>query len=212
MLNKVPGPDRGRLGFREAVRTSFRFLNELGLRPVEEKETFVRYESSAVFVNVYHGRASFELGVEIGRLKDPNEKLTLYDIVAWAGAEEKEGFGQHVVFQVSSPEGIREFVPKLARLAEEYGTPFLKNEASAYHGALEARSRGSAEYAKQVNLRSVRSKAQTAWHAKDHARVVELYGSMRNDLTEIEAKRMAYAEQQALIGEGTSPSCERRKR
>jgi hypothetical protein len=116
MLKKNPGPERAKLEFREVVLSSFKFLGEFGFRPAQEKETFVRYESSEAFVNVYHGRVSFELGVEIGRLKEPAEKLTLYDIVAGAGAEKTEGFGQHTMFQVSSREGVQQFVPKLACL------------------------------------------------------------------------------------------------
>src|SRR2546430_3685910 len=99
MLNEEPSPDRARLRFRDCVLRDFQFLSEFGLRPVEEKTTFVRYESTNVFVNIYHGRASFELGVEVGRLAEPHEKVTLYDIVAWAHAQETEGFGQHVMFQ-----------------------------------------------------------------------------------------------------------------
>ena len=93
MLNKEPSPERAKLGFREAVLSSFKFLNDVGFRPVEQEMTLVRYESPEVFVNVYHGRASFELGVEIGRLKEPNDKLTLYDIVAWAGVEKPKVSG-----------------------------------------------------------------------------------------------------------------------
>src|SRR5712692_8348300 len=137
MLYKEPSPDRAKLGFKDAVLSSFKFLERFGFRPVEEKTTFVRYESSVVFVNVYHGRASFELGVEVGRLTEPDEKVTLYEIVAWAGAEKAEGFGQHVMFQVSSREGVQEFVPKLARLIQKYGTPLLKADASAYRAVHE---------------------------------------------------------------------------
>jgi hypothetical protein len=213
MLNKEPSPERARLGFKEAVLSSFKFLSDLGLHPVEEKLTFVRYESSDVFLNVYHGRASFELGVEIGRLKQPEEeKLTIHDIVAWAGAEKAEGFGQHVMFQVSSPEGVREFVPKLARLVEKYGTPFLKGDANAYRVALEARSRAAADYVKQMNLRDVHRKAEAAWHAKDYGQVVELYGPVRKDLTEVEAKKLAYAEQQVLAAEVVGSRSSRKRR
>ena len=198
VLNTEPGPERARLGFKEAVLSGFKFLTDLGLHPVEEKLTFVRYASPDVFVNVYHGRASFELGVEIGRLKQPdNEKLTIHDIVAAAGAEKAEGFGQHVMFQISSPEGVRELVPKLARLLEKYGTPFLKGDATAYRTALEARSRAAADYVKQTNLSNVHRKAEAAWQAKDYAQVVELYRPVRKDLTEVEAKKLAYAERQA---------------
>jgi hypothetical protein len=213
MLSKEPGPERASLGFRDAVLSSFKFLGEFGLRPVEEKMTLVRYESPEVFVNVYHGRASFELGVEVGRLTELNEKLTVYDIIAWADAKEAEGFGQHVMFQVSTREGVQEFVPKLAHLIQKYGTPFLKADASAYRAVHEARSGDAVEYEKQVSLRNVRQKAEVAWHAKDYGQVVELYEPVRSDLTEVESKRLAFAEQQVLsAGGGGSPSSAQKRR
>jgi hypothetical protein len=204
MLNREPSAERARLGFEEAVLSSFKFLNDVGMRPVKVEVTFVRYESSEVFVNVYHGRASFEMGVEIGRLHEPAEKLTLYDIIDWAGANKAEGFGQHVAFQVSSREGVEEFVPKLAQLVQKYGTPFLKAEASAYCAVHEARSRGAVEYEKEVNLRRVRMRAEAAWRAKDYFQIVELYGAVREELTEVEAEKLAYAEKQVLAPKGVS--------
>jgi hypothetical protein len=213
MLNEEPGPQRARLGFKDAVVSNFKFLTKLGLHPVDEKITFVRYESSEVFVNIYHGRASFELGVEVGRLNEPEgEKLTVHDIVAWAGAEKVEGFGEHVMFQVSSPEGVREFVPKLANLVQKYATPFIKGDATAYREAVEARSRAVAEYVKQVNVKQVRSKAEAAWHSKHYAQVVELYNRVRSELSEVESKRLSYAEQQVLTTEGVGSRPSSRKR
>lgn len=213
MLNKEPSPQRAKLRFKDAVLSSFKFLVELGLHPINERITFVRYESAEVFVNVYHGRASFELGVEIGRSKEPEEeKLTIYDIVAWAGAEKAEGFGRHVMFQVSSPEGVREFVPKIARLVQKYAIPFIKGDATAYREALEARTRAAAEYVKQVNVRQVRSKAEAAWSGKDYAQVAELYGRMRDRLSEVESKKLAYAEHQVLTAEGPGSRSSSRKK
>ena len=55
---------------------------------------------------------------------------------------------------------------------------------------------------REGNLRVVRSKADAAWQAKDYAQVVELYGPIREDLTEVEAKKLAYAEQHVLAAEG----------
>jgi uncharacterized protein (DUF1330 family) len=213
MLNKEASPERAKLEFKDTVLSSFKFLSGFGLRPVEEKTTFVRYESPEVFVNVYHGRASFELGVEVGRLTEPNEKVTLHDLVAWAGAEKTEGFGQHVMFQVSSRDGVKEFVPKLARLLENYGVPFLKAEGNAYRAVGEIRSQAAVEYENQVHLRDVRKKAQVAWHAKDYARVVELISPLHEELTEVEAKKLAYSEQQVSAAEGVgSRSSSRKKR
>ncbi len=202
MLNKEPELERAQLGFKDTVLSNFKFLGDFGLRPMEEKVTFVRYESSEVFLNVYHGRASYELGVEIGRLKVPESKVSIFDVVRWAGAEQAEGFGKHVMFQVSSREGVQEFVPKLAALVKKYAIPLLRGDESAYGSALEFRAKQYADEVKQGNLNVVRGKAEEAWHAKDYAQVVERYGPVREELTEVETKKLAYAEQQVLAAEG----------
>lgn len=202
MLNKEPGPERAQLGFKDAVLSHFKFLSDFGLHPVEEKVTFVRYESPLVFVNVYHGRASYELGAEIGKVKEPEKKLHIFSVVRWAGAEKAEGLGQHVMFQVGSREGVQEFVPKLAALVRKYAIPLLRGDESAYHAALEFQAKQYANEVKEGNLRVLRSRADVAWHAKDYAQVIELYGPVREELTEVEAKKLAYAEQHVLAAEG----------
>jgi hypothetical protein len=211
MLNKEPSPQQAKLGFREAVLSSFKFLTEIGLHPVDEKVTFVRYESSEVFINVFHGRASHEINVEIGRLKDPKKTLSIGSIVEWAGAYKAEGFGQRVMFQVSTREGVQEFVPKLAALVKKYAIPLLRNDDSAWGAALDLQGRRWNEYVKEVNLTVLREKAEAAWHAKDYIRVLELYDPVRQDLSEVEAKKLAYAEHQVLTAEGVGSRPSSRK-
>ena len=63
-----------------------------------------------------------------------------------------------------------------------------------------------------MNLKNVRGKAEAAWHAKDYAQVVELYGPVREDLTEVEAKKLAYAEQQVMTAEGVATQSTVRRR
>lgn len=198
MFTTEPGPDRSRLAFKEVVLFSFEFLRSYGLKPVEEEVTFVRYESETVFVNVYHGRASFELGVEVGRLSEPSEKFSIYDIVAWAGTEQAEGFGQHTMFQVSSREGVQKFVPRLAGLFKKYAVELLRGEPDAYDSVGKVRAHRAREFEKEMRLKGIRTEAEAAWHAKDYTRVVELYDSVREDLTKVEAKKLAYAEKQVL--------------
>ncbi len=202
MLQIDPSPERIKLGFMESVLANFRFLHDLGFGPVQEEVTFVRYESPSVFVNIYHGRSSFELGVEVGRLEEPREAITLYDIISWAGALNAEGFGQHVMFQVSSPKGVQQFVSKLASLVQQYGMPFLQGNYTAYKEVLEARSHAAADYEKQVQLLDLRRRAEAAWEAKNFAEVVQLYSSMKPHMTTLEVKRLDYAEKQVLKGVG----------
>jgi hypothetical protein len=79
-----------------------------------------------MFVNIYHGRASYEIGVEIG-LKARSEKYGLGYIVSWAGetAWRSEGFGRSTLFQVSSRDGVQRIVPRVAEIARKYSEPFL---------------------------------------------------------------------------------------
>ena len=80
--------------------------------------TFVRFESKTVFVDIYHGRGSYELGFEIGLLSlDKESWVTLNEIIELAGAQKETGY---TFYQVSTQKGVEEFVPKLAELVKKY--------------------------------------------------------------------------------------------
>jgi hypothetical protein len=181
MLRFEPGPDRSKLGSKEAVLASFKFLRNHGFDCVSAEPTFVRYErrrppsERKLFVNVYHGRGSYELGVEIGPSDQERETISLPEIVKWAGAEnaeKTEEFGRHVMFQVSSAEGVQKFVPKLAYLVQKYAAPFLEGDPEAYRAVLEERQRASVRYLNEDRLGEAREKAEAAWHVKDYTQVV----------------------------------------
>ena len=112
---------------------NFEFLCSMGFKQVTEDETLVRYESDVVFVNVYHGRTSFDIGVEIGRLGRP-DKYGLDSIILEAGRDawKAEGFDRSPMFQVSKKEGVQNIVSKVALLVEKYGRPFLQGDAAFY--------------------------------------------------------------------------------
>ncbi len=156
-----------------------------------EDVTFVRYESDSVFVNIYHGRGSFEIGVEVGRL-GRTENYGLDYIVSWAGKQawEAEGFGRGTMFQVSSREGVQNIVPKVSELMKKYGDPFLSGRPGFYAELEKANER------EQMLVR-IREEAAAAWKAKQFSRVAGSLEPVRADLSEIESKRLAFAEKQA---------------
>lgn len=199
-VDNISEQQRGKLGFKEAATASFDFLNQLGFRLIGEEITLLRYESSTVFVNVYHGRASYELGVEIGRVTQREKHVHIFSIVRWAGAEKAEGFGHHVMFQVSSREGVQRFVPQIAALVKKYAIPLLLGEEQAFQSVFAFAARLYADEMKNESLRVLRGEAEGAWQAKDFARVVEVYGGIRADLTEAEVKKLAYAKRRMAQG------------
>lgn len=207
MFQTDPGKDRWKLGFKDAVLSSFEFLQAYGLTPVEQDATFVRYESGGVFVNVYHGRGSFEIGVEVGRLDRP-EKYGLGYIVSRAGRQawEAEGFGRGTMFQVSTREGVQNIVPKIAELVKKYGRPFLSGSPEFYDELQKVNYQASVQFEREQMLTRIRKEADAAWAGKDLGRVAELLQPIRGELTEIETKRLAYAEKH--IGDTAHPSVE----
>jgi len=194
MLHLEPSADRAKLGFAEAVVANFGFLSEIGFVRVETKMTFVKYCSAQVFINIYHGRASYEMNVEIGRVTEPTRTLSISDVLKWSGTYEDAGFGRHVMFQVSTRDGVFEFVPRLASLVRSAAMPLLENKASAWKEALELQQRRWEEYVAEVNDSAAREKAELAWQSKDMAETARLYRSMKGNLTDVELRRLDYAE------------------
>jgi hypothetical protein len=82
MPSFTPGSDREKLGFAGAVASSFAFLvADHGFRVVSEVSTLVRFESETVAVQVFHGRGSYELGVELHLAAD-GAHYSLREVIA----------------------------------------------------------------------------------------------------------------------------------
>ncbi|MGH9535315.1 MAG: hypothetical protein ACRD2E_10680 [Terriglobales bacterium] len=202
MLPPAPvGPNRWRLGFPEAVVESFRFLEDLGFRIVKRLPTFVRYESGQVFVNIYHGLSSCEIGVEVGR-RDLGHPYRLPTMVEWAGedAYEREGFGRHVMFQVSTREDVQTFAPKVASLVQRYGAEFLRGDPAFYEAVHRWAVPLGAAYVASERDRVRRDRAERARMARDFATMARAYDELEGELTPLERKRLEYAHKRIAGG------------
>jgi hypothetical protein len=196
---KTPG-NRASLGFAEAASSAFNFLvADFSFRCVKQDVTFVRFESNRTFVNVYHGRTSFELNVEIGELtgdkRFPENPFTIGEILDLVKAKETT---KYHLYQVHTPESVEKFVLELAKLVKEFAIPALSGDRAFFQRLSELRTHRSDEYLKGMRLNRTRAEVETAWHQKNYPRVIELYDSMFEDLTPSEAKRLAYAKKKCL--------------
>src|SRR5690349_15884302 len=181
MITRTPGPERARLGFVEEVLAAFDFLtSEYGFRIVEVEVTFVRYETAEVFVNIYHGRSSYELGVEVGcfagMIDSFERKFWIGDFIDWAGARGETNF---TFAMASSPEKVKYWMPRLAALVRKYAGKALSGDALTFAQLLEVQTRVAHEYWKEHDLRRLKEEVHTAWQAKNYAKVVELYEPVR---------------------------------
>lgn len=196
MLNEIPhfkpGPERELLCFKEEALHAFDFLTkEYDFICVRTEITFIRYESQNVFVHIFHGRGSYEIGVEIGLLAIcPSDEVyfTLADILHALGIPELPGY-----FAVDR-EQVQRRVRQVAELIREHMQLILHGDPSIFEHLRQSRAEWSDNYSKQIALRQVRENADRAWRARDYDQMITLYGSINmSELTRSEARKLDYA-------------------
>jgi len=195
MFRSIINEERRSLGFLEQVSSAFDFLTkEYGFRCVESETTFVRYESHSVFVNVYHGRSSYELGVEIGELfnrpKTEQQRFTIGEIMEVKSMRNKEGF---TFFQASTKERVMKYVPKLAEYVKHYAVDALLGDHNIFTQLEELRERKSQQYLKEIEVKRIREKAGIAWREKNFEEFTKLYDTVQDKLTPAEKAKLRYA-------------------
>jgi hypothetical protein len=194
MYKTTPQPRREELGFSEALIREFNFLEKKGFRSTQKNVTLVRYESERVFVNVYHGRASYELNVEIGLrpalADEPERPFSIGEIIELRSGQRE---GEFTPPQSNTPEGVRKFVSQLASLVKRYAEPALAGDRLFFEQLSRLRVEKSEAYLRELKLKAMRRAVDTAWHEKDYASVIKLYEPLQENLTPAELKKLSYA-------------------
>jgi hypothetical protein len=186
---------RIQLGFTSEVLSSFHFLVEdYNFKCVKTDVTFVRYESKFVFVNIYHGRRSYELGVEIGKLENHlpirEDWYSIGEIMDLMGVRKNLRF---TFFQASSKDQIQILVRKLAEYVKKYAKPILDGHYEIFEKLEILRKNNSDAYIREAELQNIRERADIAWKQKDYVKFIELYNQVKDGLTSIEGKKLDYA-------------------
>jgi hypothetical protein len=199
MFTTLPNLNREELRFPETVLREFSFLEKQGFHDNQRSVTFVRYESSRVFVNVYHGRASYELNAEIGLLTaSPDEKERAFSIGEILELISDQPKAAYAPPQASTVEGVKQFVPELALLVKKHAGPALNGDSSFFAELSALRQTNSDAYLIEMKLKRIRQEVDKAWRTKDYARVLDLYEPLQGSLTTVELKKLEYARKQLV--------------
>lgn len=188
----MPTTDRRALRFAEAVEEDFGFLAAHGFKRVQSEPTFVRFESKRVYVNVYHGRKSFEMGLEIGPLAGRLEERP-YSTSEIIRLIEPGNADIYRDFATRNADGVQEGVRRLATLFFRHVEEGVLDDAGLFDRLAKQRETWNQEFSREVNLGKARRELEGAWHAQDYAKVVELLEPFRADLTQSELKKLEYA-------------------
>lgn len=192
---------RVQLRFTPEVLSNFHFLiKDYDFRCVKAEVTFVRYESKFIFMNIYHGRRSYELGVEIGKLEkshvEQENGFTIGEVMDLAGVRKDLRF---TFFQASSKDQVQIFVRKLAEYVKKYAKPILDGHYEIFEKLEILRKNKSDAYIREAELRNIREMADVAWKQKEYTKFVELYNPVKDGLTSIERKKLDYARKKLRV-------------
>ena len=192
---------RSQLGFTTEVLSNFRFLiTDYGFECVKANTTLVRYESESLFVNIYHGRRSYELNFEIGELeRSLNVQENGYTIGEIMDLYEVRNNLKFTFFQASNKDQTQKLIQKLSEYIKTYAKPILAGNHEIFGKLQMLRKKKSDALIKDIHLTKVREIADIAWKEKDYPKIVEVYESIKDDLTSIELKKLTYAIKQLLI-------------
>ncbi|MGH8612187.1 MAG: hypothetical protein ACREYF_09145 [Gammaproteobacteria bacterium] len=156
--------------------------------------TFVRYESDKIFVNIYHGRSSYELGIEVGPLGSGVEIDMGYSLSALIHLVAPEEAAAYRNFVATTPKKVQIGVKLLSEKFQGYGWDLLWGDPDIFIKLKTQRAQLSERFAMEVLARQVRPKADAAFRSKDYGEAIRLYGSIRNQLTPVELKKLDYAQ------------------
>ncbi len=168
--------DRRDLGFAQAANREFEFVQAtFGLVPGSSEPTVVRYVGKGLFLDVWHGRQSYELGLDLGRTGQPEEVANPYhmaDLLAVSGDE--SGSAAYRNFAAVTREAVAKGLARLSSDLQKYGREALDGHAPVFERMAELRSARAHDYAAAVHEVQVRAKIQEAWEAHDYQRTASL--------------------------------------
>lgn len=185
--------DRSVLRFAEEVKDCFSFLEALGFRRVRSEPTFVRFESPRANINVYHGRRSFEIGLEIESASSPTDAYSFPEILRLVDRNQGD---QYKYYATHTAQGVTEGVGKLAELFQRCIAAGILNDKQLFSRLKVQQKEIAAKYALEVELRQARRQSESAWHRKDYAAVVKALKPLRAALTATEVRKLEFAEKQ----------------
>jgi hypothetical protein len=185
--DRLPGRDLGRLGFIQLAQAAFEFLLQMDFRVVERESTRLRYESPTVFVSVYHGRSSYQVGLEIGRAND-REKYSLHELLTAAAPTEVE----KARCQATNREGLNRCLAAIADVVQRTCRSVLKGDPAAFEDLRSAVAPARKVKTLQAQFGAILDCADQAWEAKDLRRATELYQRARPALDKTRLRRIEY--------------------
>jgi hypothetical protein len=179
--------ERDRAGFVGSAVEAFGFLGAYGFHLADQSLTHLRYESPSSFLTVYHGRSSYQVGLELGLL-DRDEKFSLHELLSVFAPGEVE----LARFQTREPNALAEHLSRLAGVVAGSLEPLLQGDPSAFERLRSQVAVSRTAVTLRAQYGAVIDRADEAWEAKDMDLAESLYEKSRPALDGSRIRRLEY--------------------
>jgi hypothetical protein len=158
---------------------------------VESSPTIVRYRKGNLQINVYHGRRSYEIDLEIGHDE------AMYSISELIQLTDPEYADRYRRWMAVRPESVAAGLDQLAELLKQYGEHALRDESGVFTALESQREAWSEAYALDVLARQLRPKADAAFRQGHYREAADFYEKIRPRLSPVEIKKLDLAKKRS---------------
>jgi post-segregation antitoxin (ccd killing protein) len=191
--NTDKSKDRSLLGFAEEAKRCFIYLEEHEFKCVRTESTFVRWESSCLAVNVYHGRNSYEISLVIESKDDP-DSYSFSEILRLVDNEAAE---QYRAYASNTVEGVKDGLYQLATIFKKCVNAGIFTDNSLFSRLKLQRANFSEKYAIQIQLEQALKKSAEAWKEKNFEQFINILSPLQKHLGPVEQEKFIYARKRA---------------
>ncbi len=183
----LSGGGAGRLGFIAHAMEAFAFLLRIGFSVVRREATLLRFESSNVFVNVYHGRASYQVGLELGRLNE-GDTYSLHEVLSAIAPAEIE----RARCQATDRATLERCLTAMADTIQRSCHDLLRGDAAAFEELQSVVAPKRQVETIRSQFGAIIDRADRAWESKDFTQAADLYEKAAPGLDATRVKRLEY--------------------
>jgi hypothetical protein len=186
---------KDRLGFLSVAKTFFKFLESYGFEIVQEDIGFLRYENTLYYINICHGRLSYEVHIEVGPKDSEDELYHLEDIIGITDPIKSENYFRPMA---NTPMSLYKFVEMHAQMLKQYGENILKGDSYTWDKLRKCHEEKVTEYWNDKIKKEIQEKAKIAFREKRYNDFIKLYEGIETELTKLERKKLEYAKSRII--------------
>ncbi len=181
--------DKNLFHFDKEVLFHFSFLKEKGFSCRDHNESFVRFESLFIFINIYHGRMSYEIGLEIEDV-NCNAVYALSELLRITDNATADSYRK---YSATTAQAVAKGVEQLAEIFCRCVRTGVLEDDKLFSRLRKQREILANKLSIETRLDEARRQSEIAWKNKRFDEFIDALSPFQKHLSLVEIKKITYA-------------------